>query len=248
MIKHISIIKEKIKNRYSIKKNDNSDKRISFVDEKENKKNIELAQEYNVDYLSSYSLPRAYINNDNAFFSYSGLVYFYPPNDGAPTKPFSYYVDRDLLFRNINVFQEIENLDEVLLKMVGIMDKAFDEKIAINPYGFMLHLDDELTMNYKGNASLVMTNNSLPKNDAKSRKYFINRFLDHFIGWNFGVSVNRNEELKDALIKINNKVIKSGLREDAGPGYDVYGTETDVYDGLQHFYLPTSDYNYQKKK
>lgn len=248
MIKHISIIKEKLRERYLIKKNDNSDKRASFVDEKKNEKYLELANEYNVDYSNSYTLPKAYINNDNAFFSYSGLVYFYPPNDGAPTRPFYYYVDHDLLFRNTNAFQEIENLDEILLKVVKIIDKAFDNKVAINPYGFMLHLDDELTRNYKGKATLVMTNNSLSKNDTKRRKYFINRFLDHFIGWNFGVSVNRNEELKEALIKLNNKVIKSGFREDAGPGYDVYGTESDVYDGLQHFYLPTSDYNYQKKK
>ena len=248
MIKKISIIKEKIKNKYSIKKKDNSDKRVSFVDEKKQEKNIEFAEKCNVDYSSTYSLPKAYINNDNAFFSYGGLVYFYPPNDGEPTRPFSYYVDRDLLLRNTSAFQEIENLDEILLKMVEIIDKAYDEKIAINSYGFMLHLDDELTMNYKGKASLVMTNNSLSKNDTKHRKYFINRFLDHFMGWNFGVSVNRNEKLKEALIKLNNKVIKSGLREDAGPGYDVYGTETDVYDGLQHYYLPISDDNYQKRK
>ena len=30
-------------------------------------------------------------------------------------------------------------------------------------------------------------------------KYFINHFLDHFIGWNFGLSVNRNEDLKREL-------------------------------------------------
>ena len=132
--------------------------------------------------------------------------------------------------------------------MVEIIDKAYDKKMSINPYGFMLHLEDKLEKDYKGKATLVMTNNSFSKNDLKHRKYFINRFLDHFIGWNFGVSVNRNEKLKEALINLNNKVINSGLREDAGPGFDVYGTENVVYKGLQHYYLPTSNDNYQKRK
>ena len=249
MIRHFSILKKRIKDAQKIRKDKNhSDMKTTFPDVKQHDNNRGLADKYGVDYTNCYTLPKAYINDENAFFSYSGLVYFYPPNDGAPTKPIYHYVNHDLVLRNSYAFQEIENLDDILLKMVEIVDKAFDEKIAINPYGFMLHLDGELTKDYKGKASLVMTNNSFSKNDSKRRKYFINRFLDHFIGWNFGVSVNRNEELKEALLKLNDKVIKKGLREDAGPGFNVYGIETEAYKGLQHYYLPTTNDNYQKRK
>lgn len=249
MIKRFSLLRKKLKNNFNIiKDNNNSGKRPNFIDEREETKKLNLANEYGLDYTTYHCLPKAYINNENAFFTYSGLVYFYPPNDGEPTKPVNFYVDHNLVLRNTNAFQEIENLDELLLKMVEIIDKAYDKKISINPYGFMLHLEDKLEKDYKGKATLVMTNNSFSKNDLKHRKYFINRFLDHFIGWNFGVSVNRNEKLKEALINLNNKVINSGLREDAGPGFEVYGTENDVYKGLQHYYLPTSNDNYQKRK
>ena len=88
---------------------------------------------------------------------------------------------------------------------------------------------------------------SIGNNNKETRKYFVNRFLDHFMGWNFGVSINRNEELKEALIRLNNKVIEKDLREDAGLGYSVYGTEKDIYNGLQHYYLPTSKENVKKK-
>ena len=241
MIRHFSIFKKRIKDAQKIRKDKNhSDMKTTFPDVKQHDNNRGLADKYGVDYTNCYTLPKAYINDENAFFSYSGLVYFYPPNDGAPTRPIYHYVDHDLVLRNSYAFQEIENLDEILLKMVEIVDKAFDEKIAIN--------HGELTKDYKGKASLVMTNNSFSKNDSKHRKYFINRFLDCFIGWNFGVSVNRNEELKEALLKLNDKVIKKGLREDAGPGFNVYGIETEAYKGLQHYYLPTTNDNYQKRK
>lgn len=211
-------------------------------------KNEKHAEEFDVDFYDTYKLPRAYINKDNAFFTYSGLIYFYPPNDGTALSPFYFYVDHDLVLKNTNAYSEIENLDEILLHMVKIMDKALDKKIAIDPYSFMLKLEDNVEKDYKGKASLVMTNISVASSDYNSRKYFINRFLDHFIGWNFGVSVNRNEELRDALIKLNNKVIEKDLREDAGPGFSVYGTETEVYKGLQHYTLPKSKDNVYTKK
>ena len=66
----------------------------------------------------------------------------------------------------------------------------------------------------------------------------MNEFLDHFMGWNFGVSINRNEELRLALEKFNYKVIDRGMRLYSGPGLDVYGTEDFPVNGVQHYYLP----------
>ena len=89
---------------------------------------------------------------------------------------------------------------------------------------------------------LYISVNSKPEELSASKtvaRKFINKFLDHFIGWNFGVSVNRNEKLKAELESLNEKVINMGLREYAGTGYEVYGIETEEHNGLQHFYLPT---------
>ena len=69
-------------------------------------------------------------------------------------------------------------------------------------------------------------------------KYFINHFLDHFIGWNFGVSVNRNEKLRNELESLNEKVIDKGIRKYAGAGFEVYGVDSEAYNGLQHYSLP----------
>ena len=250
MINHITFFTKKIKRNLNLKKESkNNSKIMSILEKKKEAKEEKFAKEFGVDFYDNYLLPKAYVSSDNAFFTYSGLIYFYPPNDGTAILPFSFYRDHDLVLRNTNDYSEIENLDEIILEMIRIFDKALDKKIAINPYSFMLKLEDELKQDYKGKATLVMTSRSITTSDYKSRKYFINRFLDHFIGWNFGVSVNRNENLKEALHKLNDKVIEKGLREDAGPGYGVYGSDTDVYKGLQHYTLPKSkENNYSKIK
>ena len=243
MIKNISIFNKNIKVNQVLNKDKNENNRRKI------NKDEKIASALGVDYFSNYALPKAYVNTDNSFFAYGGLIYFYPPNDGLATLPFSFYRDRDLIFRNSKAYSEIENLDEILLQMVKIYDKAIDKKIPINPYSFMLKLDDDLDQDYKGKATLVMTNRTIPNNGHYNYKYFLNRFLDHFIGWNFGLSVNRNEELKEELLKLNNKAIKKGIRKDAGPGYGVYGLESEVYKGVQHFYLPTTKDNaYTKRK
>ena len=38
-----------------------------------------------------------------------------------------------------------------------------------------------------------------------------------------------------------------GIREWAGSGFEVYGVEDEVYDGLQHYKLPTKKANVKKK-
>lgn len=248
MLEHFSIFTKNFKRNQKLKKEAiNERKQPAFIEKRKISKEEKIACDLGVDYYSSYSLPKAYVNNDNAFFAYSGLIYLYPPNDGKALLPFRFYKDRDLIISNTKAYSEIENLDEILLQMVNIYDKAIDKKLSINPYAFMLKLDDEITPGYKGKATLVMTDRTIPEK-GHLHKYFLNRFLDHFIGWNFGVSVNRSEELKEALHKLNNKAIDKGLREDAGPGYGVYGLETEVYNGLQHYSLPTSKENVYKKR
>ena len=56
--------------------------------------------------------------------------------------------------------------------------------------------------------SAIRNNKVKPKEIIEAKKYFINDFLDHYIGWNFGVVVTKNPELEEALIDFNNLVIK----------------------------------------
>ena len=66
-------------------------------------------------------------------------------------------------------------------------------------------------------------------------KDFLNDFLDHFIGWNFGVTIKSNPQLEKELLEFNSLVISKGLREAAGPGFDVWCS-----DDVQHYMMKTS--------
>ena len=181
----------------------------------------------------------------NAFEISNNLVYFYPVNDGMPRCGFEFYKNGELVIDNSKEYSQISNLDDILLQMIRIFNQSLDKRIVLDPYYFMLELTDELCKDYKGNVSLVITEKAIrnqklnDQNFDEANKYFINRFLDHFIGWNFGLSVNRNEKLKRELEELNEKVIDMGIREYAGTGFEVYGVENKAYNGLQHYKLPT---------
>ena len=189
----------------------------------------------------------------NAFEISDNLVYFYPLNDGMPTCPFEFYKNGELVIDNNKEYSQISNLDEILLQMVRIFNQSLDNQIVLDPYYFMLELTDEPCKNYTGNVSLVITEKAIrnqklnAQNFDEATKYFINHFLDHFIGWNFGLSVNRNEDLKRELEELNEKVIDMGIREWAGPGFEVDGNDDVVHNGLQHYTLPTEKSNVKEK-
>ena len=189
----------------------------------------------------------------NAFEISNNLVYFYPLNDGMPTCGFEFYKNGELVIDNDKEYSQISNLDEILLQMVRIFNQSLDNRIVLDPYYFMLELTDEPCKDYKGNVSLVITEKAIrneklnDNNFDEATKYFINHFLDHFIGWNFGLSVNRNEDLKRELEELNEKVIDMGIRKWAGPGYEVYGIENELSNGLQHYILPTEKVNIKKR-
>ena len=209
-----------------------------------------IAKDLNLAY-HPYNLTK--LSSVNAFHVDDNMVYFYPPNDGMPTRPIEFYYNNKLVLTNRKAFSEIENLDSILLQMVKIYSHALDKKIVIDPYYFMLELSSRLAPNYRGKAKLVATEKAImnPKlstfNFDRANTYFINQFLDHFIGWNFGLSVNRNEKLKEELNKLNEKVIKMKLRESAGSGFEVFGTDTEAINGIQHYYLPTELPDIKKK-
>lgn len=209
----------------------------------ENQLIINIANKLGLEF-SMHSLKKMLSYSNRFSLDSDNMIFLYPPNDGTPTCPFEFFKGKKLIISNQKAYSEITNLDEILLQIVRIFDKSLDNGIIIDPYYFMLKLTDEITEEYKGNATLVITEKAIRnhkvnhQNFNEATKYFMNHFLDHFIGWNFGVSVNRNETLRNELEALNEKVIDMGIREYAGSGYEVYGTETEVCKGLQHYNLP----------
>ena len=194
--------------------------------------------------LCYHNLEKIKKDSTNAFEMSNNLVYFYPLNDGYPTCGFEFYQNGKLIIDNYEEYSQISNLDDIILQMVRIFNQSLDKGIILDSYYFMLELTDEVCKNYSGNANLIITEKAIRnqklnnENFGEAQKYFINHFLDHFIGWNFGLSVNRNETLKKELEELNEKVIDMGIREYAGKGFEVYGAEDDVTNGLQHYILP----------
>ena len=203
--------------------------------------------------FSFHDLKRLKKEYVNAFEISNNLVYFYPLNDGMPTCGFEFYKNGKLVIDNDKEYSQISNLDEILLQMVRIFNQSLDNRIVLDPYYFMLELTDEPCKDYKGNVCLVITEKAIrnqklnDNNFDEATKYFINHFLDHFIGWNFGLSVNRSEDLKKELEELNEKVIDMGIRKWAGSGFEVYGVENEVRNGLQHYTLPTEKVIVKKK-
>ena len=169
-------------------------------------------------------------------------IFLYPPNDGFPTCPFEFHKDKDFVMDNQNAYIEIINIDEVILHLVKIISKGLDDNIVLDPYYFMLQLTDEVKENYEGRARLLITDKAIRNqklneyNFNEAAKYFINHFLDHFLGWNFGVSINRNQELKSEVNALNDKVIKMGIREYAGTGFEVWCSNS-----VKHYDFPETD-------
>ena len=147
------------------------------------------------------------------------MIDFYPPKDGFPTRTFKFYKNKKLIIDNKKAYYQIKNLDDILLNMVAIYDKALDNRIVLSPYLFMLELTNEIKKNYNGNAKLVLKSQAI-KNDMldedsfeEASSYFINEFIDHFIGWNFIMSVNKNTKLKQKLELLKKKAEAKGFRD-----------------------------------
>ena len=154
-------------------------KQISNAD---NQKVIDIANTLGLEF-TMHSLNKISKKNSNSYtIDNRNMIFLYPINDGMPTCSFEFYNNKKLIMNNQKNYSEITNLDEIILQIVRIFDKCLDEGIVIDPYSFMLRLDEDVEQNYKGKATLVITekairNQKLNKlNFNKANKYFINHF------------------------------------------------------------------------
>ena len=204
-----------------------------------------VAAENDIEYISKATGKKLHSGEKyaNQVYAVKGkYILLHPANDGMPTCPIEWFGKFDgkdkMIMDNQSSFKSITNLSDIILQMVRLYVKYIDDDMFIASAGFAIRLDDEVCPDYTGKASLVLTDDAIRNNKVKpeqvidAKKYFINDFLDHFIGWNFGVAVKSNPQLEKELLEFNRLVISKGLREDAGSGFEVWCS-----DDVEHYDL-----------
>lgn len=199
----------------------------------------QIAADNGIEYISDAKGRKMNSKNGrvNGFYTRKGkYILLYPANNGMPRCPFEWWGNFDgkpqMIMNNQHSFKGITNLSQIILQMIKLYAKYIDDDVFIASAGFAIRLDDEVHPEYHGKATFVLTKDSIrndkvkPEEIIEAKKYFINDFLDHYIGWNFGVAVTSNPELEKNFIDFNNLVIKKGLREYvANPGLELLYSE-----------------------
>ena len=167
-------------------------------------------------------LERIPVDGKNSYIMNNNMVYFYPKNDGFSVCPLEFCKDkrRIKVIDNQRNFLQITNLEDILIKMINVIDLALDNNVIINSYDFVLELKDDIKSNYEGSAELVLPSSAIVDDlqlsnieRLEAQKHFLNYFLDHFLGWNFGYIIDRSPRLQSEIERFNNKVIDLKLRE-----------------------------------
>ena len=144
-------------------------------------------------------------------------VLWIPHNDGMPTCPFKFYNNGEVVLTNRLDFTELDNLPELLHQVTDIMSEAYQAKIPLFSFeNFGLKLKDELIKEYSGNAELVYLKIGLDPKALKNRddatSYCTNRFLDRFMGWNYGDLIREDSELEKKLVSLTEQLLSQGSR------------------------------------
>lgn len=170
------------------------------------------------------------------------VISMVPHNDGMPTCPLVWYVKNDKyveIMDNSYDFTQIGNLQGILEQTVPIMRESYDKRKPIMPeMRFGILLKNELKPDYSGEGELVIiTENPHKKRSQedleKASIAFANRYLDIFMGWNFGDIVKDNKELESNLLDFNQQLMKEDNRNQDKPmGFEV--TYTGRYGKPRH--------------
>lgn len=162
---------------------------------------------------------------DNFVLYKNRYLPFRPRINGETLTHCAYSIKTDAghkeILNNQLAFNQIKNIDEILIKMTRIMNASIDAPTVIVPeIGFALKLTDELKPNYNGAARLVAIDDIDPeqvfKDPEQLERFKIsceNSFLDKFIGLNYGANVRRNRALRRELHRYEDKLIKKGRRQ-----------------------------------
>lgn len=175
-------------------------------------------------------------------------IEFYPFNDGSKYSHKKEWFGRferngEVYYAKImdtkKAFNSITNLKEILMQMIQLYFDNMAKDIFMDPYKFALMLEDEPKEGYCGRAKLIITANTLTNRaievDEKenAKKYFLNRFLDCFLGWNFGKIINDDVELQVRIKQLNDYAILKGMRS----SFQKYGTNLEFNEDIQQYKL-----------
>ncbi len=167
-----------------------------------------------------------------------GYFLVHPANNGMPSCPFVYY-NESKIFDNQKNFFEISNMNLFIEKTLELFEYCIENGHYIDPFCLFAKLDmSELE---KGRLSLdlenvltvsdvsICDNNIKEENKEDAMMYFINIYLDKFIGWNFGKYILNDPSLSQKFNHFCDYVISKKLRRFDGCGFDVYSTEYVVH-------------------
>lgn len=210
-------------------------------EEKEYRKltSYEFAEQNNMDYISIVGGNR--IENDDEVERIvareNRYIKFYPFNDGytySPKKEWFGKFEKDgavyyaMIMDTKKAFNCITNLKDILMQMIQIYCDNINKDVFIDPYEFALMLEDDPKEGYVGRAKLVITADTIKNKNIevdekeKRKKYYLNRMLDCFLGWNFGAVIEENTDLMVKVMLLNDWAITKGLRTSKRIGNKLY--------------------------
>lgn len=244
-----------------IQKRDEAQSEISFKNallygfaSKEQKKyrkltSKEFADQNHIDYIPMVTGNMIERNDVERFIAIENkYIKLYPFNDGDKYSHKKEWFGRferngEVYYAKImdtkKAFNNITNLKEILMQMIQIYFDNMAKDIFIDPYEFALMLEDQPKEEYRGRAKLVITADTLKNRiievDEKenAKKYYINRFLDCFLGWNFGKIINNDVELQLRINQLNDYAILKGMRS----SFQTYGINLVFNEDVQEYKL-----------
>ncbi|MCX6774322.1 MAG: hypothetical protein NTY68_05000 [Candidatus Micrarchaeota archaeon] len=177
---------------------------------------------------------------------FSGIIPLYLSIDAHIPSPHGYFIPwpsmKTVFFMDNQMdFTEVKNLGQVLIKMVRIMQEAYDKGIPIHPFqSFLLEFPSDVTKETIDTAKLAMCIPDMKIGDLEKWLFQSqNVFLDHFLGWNFGDIIKGSEELETMVLDYHHRMIKDGKRKFAGTGFEVtYRTNGTEVDNFYKFCFP----------
>ena len=201
-----------------------------------------ISKECNLEYVPDITTDRIMIMNksylNKLYMKDNKYLLFYPLNDGNPICSFEWHANIDgkiikVLDNQYSFVDNITNLSDVLCEVIKVyLNYIDDDRTLIGLYNFALKLEDPVVSNYKGRATLVLTDNIVKmerfqtkKELLEAKKNSINEFLDHFMGWNFGKLILENSDLESLLNRLNYIAILKEIRKQAKPGFEIFVSE-----------------------
>lgn len=158
---------------------------------------------------------KKYVARDNRY------ILLKPYRNGDKATVVEWYGEKnDCFFKildNYDSFKSITNLEEILFQIITLYTDFIDRDIFIDFTGFAIKLEDEVTENYQGRATLVITDELIQNDNVEyedryiAKKYYLNSFIIHFIGWNFSDIARNNVLVKLGLTELKKLARDRGL-------------------------------------